>query len=78
MAMSLMAGPISQALMAIQCFEQEQYETYQPRSMSGKGETNVQNGDAHYIDEADLRKILSQYLHCPHQQGESIVDVLLQ
>lgn len=78
MAMSLMAGPISQALLAIQCFEQEQYETYQPRSLSGKDKTKIQNDDDHYIDEVDLRKILSQYLHCPQQQGENMVDVFLQ
>jgi hypothetical protein len=64
--------------LAIQCFEQERYETYQARALSGKGKTNIQDDDDHYIDEVDLRKILSQYLHSPHQQGESIVDVFLQ
>ena len=59
MAVSLMAGPVSQALQALECFERERYETYKPRPLNAKHPTASKEEDEHYINELDLRKILS-------------------
>ena len=55
MALQMLAGPIGQAICAIECYEQERYDTFKPRPMDRK---NKEPSD-HYINELDLRKILS-------------------
>lgn len=72
MALQMLAGPISQAIQAIECYEQERYDTFKARPIDRKKSTDTSN---HFINELDLRKILSQYLHS--NSDHNIVDVFL-
>ena len=77
MAIQIIAGPINQALQAIECYEQERYDTFKPRPIDRKSKKNTDASTAdHYINELDLRKILSQYLH-NYNSDSNMVDVFI-